>query len=117
MSLSFFSHKIGIGKALGLQEYMVVVDYGKEDELEVWGYKSNFVQYLLTMMMILMSAGLLGLLLFNLKHWWLYFTQEACLLEEATTVLVVVSQYWIKFNRSCRHNCRITFEFVYMYKQ
>merc|ERR1719282_363685 len=89
MSLSFFSHKIGIGKALGLQEYMVVVDYGKEDELEVWGYKSNFVQYLLTMMMILMSAGLLGLLLFNLKHWWLYFTQEACLLEEATTVLVV----------------------------
>ena len=90
-SLFTFSQKIGVGKGLGLQEYMVIVDYGKEDELEVWGYKDNFVKYVMTMTLIMLTAGLLGLVLYWWKQWWLYFSHEACLLEEATSVLVVVS--------------------------
>ena len=70
---------------------MVIVDYGKEDELEVWGYSDNLVKYVMTLTMIVLTVGLLGLVLYWWKQWWLYFTHDACLLEDATSVLVVVS--------------------------
>ena len=90
--LSFFSHKIGIGEGLGLQEYMVYVKDGGENDLEVWGYKENRGQLLLTLALILFTGVLpLGLFLYWMEHYWLYCTQEPCVLEEATTVLVVVS--------------------------
>eukprot|EP00092_Neocalanus_flemingeri_P015419 GFUD01016687.1.p1 GENE.GFUD01016687.1~~GFUD01016687.1.p1 ORF type:complete len:1358 (+),score=448.86 GFUD01016687.1:946-5019(+) len=87
--LSFFSHKIGVGGTLGLQEYMVTVNSGQEDELEVWGYRVHVVKYLATLAGILLSFGLLGLPLYWWKHWWLRFTRVQCILEEATSVLVV----------------------------
>ena len=95
-SLLFFSQKIGVGKGLGLQEYMMIVDYGKEDELEVWGYSDNLVKYVVTLTLIVLTVGLLGLVLYWWKQWWLYFTHDACLLEDATSVLVVVSRSLMK---------------------
>ena len=89
--LSFFSHKIGVGGTLGLQEYMVIVNSGQEDELEVWGYRVHAVKYLVTLAGIVLSFGLLGLPLYWWKHWWLKFTRVQCILEQATSVLVVVS--------------------------
>ena len=89
--ISFFSHKIGIGQVLDVPGSMVVVNEGKEDELQVWGYKNNLWKYMMTLLMILMTGGLLGLILYWMKQYWLYFTQVPCSLEEATTVLVVVS--------------------------
>ena len=91
MPLSFFSHKIGVGEGLGLQEYMVIVNDGKEDELEVWGYRKHLGKYLFTLFLVLITGGLLGLFLYWVKHYWVYFTQVPCLLEEANTVVVVVS--------------------------
>ena len=70
---------------------MVVVNEGKEDEFHVWGYKKNLGKYMMTLLMIMMTGGLLGLILYWMKQYWLYFTQVPCSLEEATTVLVVVS--------------------------
>jgi len=87
--LSFFSHKIGVGGTLGLQEYMVTVNSGEEDELEVWGYRVHAVKYLVTLAGIVLTCGLLGLPLYWWKHWWLKFTRMQCTLEEATSVLVV----------------------------
>ena len=111
-SLLFFSQKIGVGKGLGLQEYMVIVDYGKEDELEVWGYSDNLVKYVMTLTMIVLTVGLLGLVLYWWKQWWLYFTHDACLLEDATSVLVVVSRSGMKiFIYNCLEiTCRTTTE-------
>ena len=90
--LSFFSHKIGVGGNLGLQEYMVTVNSEQEDELEVWGYKVHAVKYLTTVAAIILTFGLLGLPLYWWKHWWLRFTRVQCILEQATSVLVVVSK-------------------------
>jgi len=87
--LSFFSHKIGVGGTLGLQEYMVIVNSGQEDELEVWGYRVHMVKYLVTLACIVLSFGLFGLPLYWWKHWWLRFTRVQCILEQATSVLVV----------------------------
>merc|ERR1711892_456657 len=87
--LSFFSHKIGVGGNLGLQEYMVTVNSEQEDELEVWGYRVHAVKYLVTLAGIVLTCGLLGLPLYWWKHWWLKFTRMQCTLEEATSVLVV----------------------------
>ena len=90
--LSFFSHKIGIGEGLGLQEYMVYVSDGGENDLEVWGYKENMTRLLITLLLVAVTGVLpLGLFLYWMEHYWLYCTQEPCVLEEATTVLVVVS--------------------------
>ena len=92
--LSFFSHKIGIGEGLGLQEYMVYVSDGGEDDLEVWGYKENMTRLLLTLFLVVMTGVLpLGLFLYWMEHYWLFCTQEPCVLEEATTVLVVVRRF------------------------
>ena len=82
---------IGTGEGPAVQDCMIVVNEGKEDELHVWGYKNNLWKFLTTLMMILMTGGLLGLILYWMKHYWLYFTQDLCSLKEATTVLVVVS--------------------------
>ena len=60
--LSFFSHKIGIGEGLGLQEYMVYVKDGGENDLEVWGYKENRGQLLLTLALILALTTILTLI-------------------------------------------------------
>ena len=92
--LSFFSHKIGIGEGLGLQEYMVYVSDGGEDDLEVWGYKENMTRLLITLTLVAVTGVLpLGLFLYWMEHYWLYCTQEPCVLEEATTVLVVVRTF------------------------
>ena len=92
--LSFFSHKIGIGEGLGLQEYMVYVSDGGEDDLEVWGYKENMTRLLITLLLVAVTGVLpLGLFLYWMEHYWLYCTQEPCVLEEATTVLVVVRTF------------------------
>merc|ERR1719474_1539992 len=108
LPLSFFSHKIGIGEGLGLQEYMVIVNIGKEDELEVWGYKKNLAKFLVTLLLIILTGGLLGLLLYWMEHYWLYFTQEPCLLEEATTVLVVDHYRGQHTTRYVKHIYRFT---------
>ena len=85
--LPLFSQKIGVDGTLG---YMVLVNSGKEDELEVWGYKVHVVKYLVTVAAIILTCGILGLPLYWWKHWWLKCTRVQCVLEEATSVLVVV---------------------------
>jgi len=87
--LSLFSHKIGVGGTLELQEYMVTVNSGQEEELQVWGYRVHLVKYLASLAGILFTFGLLGLPLYWRKHWWLMFTRVQCTLEQATSVLVV----------------------------
>jgi len=84
--LPLFSQKIGVDGTLG---YMVLVNSGKEDELEVWGYKVHVGKYLGTVAAIILTFGILGLPLYWWKHWWLKCTRVQCVLEEATSVLVV----------------------------
>jgi len=88
-TLAFFSHKIGIGGQLEVKEQTMIVNQGKEDEMEVWGYKLCPVKYLATIIGILLTGGLLGLPLYWWKKLWLQFTRVQCSLEEATSVLVV----------------------------
>lgn len=106
--LSLFSHKIGVGGTLGLQEYMVTVNSGQEDELEVWGYRVHAVKYLVTVASILLTFGLLGLPLYWWKHWWLRFTRVQCVLEQATSVLVVVSKTQLTYTDTDSIILRIT---------
>jgi len=86
---SVFRHKIGVGGTIGLQEYMVTVNSGQDDELEIWGYRVHVVKYLITVTGIVLTCGLLGLPLYWWKHWWLRCTRTQCVLAEATSVLVV----------------------------
>ena len=91
-ALAFFSHKIGVGEGLGVKEYRVTVNEGEEDELEIWGYKQHLVKLVTTLLLVLLTGGLLGLVLYWLRHYWIYCTHSRCPLEEATTVLAVVSR-------------------------
>lgn len=73
---------------------MVYVSDGGEDDLEVWGYKENMTRLLITLLLVAVTGVLpLGLFLYWMEHYWLYCTQEPCVLEEATTVLVVVRTF------------------------
>ena len=90
--LSYFSHKIGVGEGLGQKEFRCVVNEGEDDELELWGYKENHAKLLVTVLAVLMTGGLLGLVLYWLRHYWVYCTMTQCPLDEATTILAVVSR-------------------------
>ena len=73
---------------------MVFVSDGGDDDLEVWGYKENMTRLLITLFLVAVTGVLpLGLFLYWMEHYWLYCTQEPCVLEEATTVLVVVRTF------------------------
>ena len=56
------------------------------------GYKKNSFKSALTWLVILATAGLLGLPLYWWQRFWIYCTHERCSLAEATMVLVVVSR-------------------------
>lgn len=88
--LSLFSKKIGVSDGLGLQECMATINYGQEDELQVWAYKNNRFRLLLTLLAILCTGVLpLGLALYWYRHWWVVLSKQQCTLEEAETVIVI----------------------------
>ena len=68
----------------------VTLNPGLEDELTVVGYREDLGRLLATVLAVLLTGGVLGLLLYWMKHWWLCLTQVKCPLEKATSVLIVV---------------------------
>ena len=68
----------------------VTINPGLEDELVLWGYKEHLGKLLVTLSAVVLTGGVLGLVLYWMKHWWLCLTQVQCRLEEATSVLVMV---------------------------
>ena len=91
-SQSFFSQKFGAATEVVEEAPQVKVrlNPGQEDELTVWGYRQHLGRLLATLLAVLLTAGVLGLVLYWMKHWWLRLTQVKCSLEQATSVLIVV---------------------------
>ena len=85
------SHDLGIGTSLGLNEGMMILNPGTEDEMEVWGYRRCLWRLVLTLTAVVATGGLFGLPLYWLEHLWLYCTSRRCVLADATSVLVLVS--------------------------
>ena len=63
--------------------------------MEVWGYRRHPGKLVLCLAGVLCTGGLLGLIFYWLRHWWVYCTHSLTHLELATSVLIVVRQ-WIK---------------------
>ena len=58
--------------------------------MEVWGYRKHFGKCLVCLASILATGGLLGLVFYWLRHWWVYCTHSPASLQEAEAVLIVV---------------------------
>ena len=90
-SQSFFSQKFGAATEVEeAPQVKVRLNPGQEDELTVWGYRQHLGRLLATLLAVLLTAGVLGLVLYWMKHWWLRLTQVKCSLAKATSVLIVV---------------------------
>ena len=88
---SFFSQKLGARtEDEEAPQVKVRLNPGQEDELTVWGYREHLGRLLATLLAVLLTGGVLGLLLYWMKHWWLRLTQVKCSLAKATSVLIVV---------------------------
>ena len=74
-----------------VEKDMVVLNPGTEDEIEVWGYKRNPLKEFLTLLVVICSFGMVGLILYWVEHYRLYCTSSLCSLRDATSVLIVVS--------------------------
>ena len=60
----------------------------------MWGYRVSYVKSLLSLVGVLCTGGLLGLIFYWLRHWWVYCSHSLTHLELATSVLIVVSGVW-----------------------
>ena len=58
--------------------------------MEVWGYRRHYGKSLLCLAGVLFTGGLLGLLFYWLRHWWVYCSHSLTDLQQATSVLIVV---------------------------
>ena len=56
----------------------------------MWGYRRHLGKSLLSLLGILGTGGLLGLIFYWLKHWWVVCSHSLVDLELATSVLIVV---------------------------
>ena len=72
------------------EQSKATINQGMEDELVVWGFKEHRGKLLATILAVMMTGGVLGLVLYWVKHWWLRLSQVKCSLEEATSVLIMV---------------------------
>ena len=61
--------------------------------MEVWGYQKNSTKLAVTLLAVLLSGGMLGLLLYWVERYWLYCTANQSSLKDANFVLVVVSVF------------------------
>lgn len=86
---SFFSEKFGAATE-EVPQFKIRINPGQEDELTVWGYRHHLGRLLATVLAVILTGGVLGLVLYWMKHWWLCLTQVKCSLEQATSVLIVV---------------------------
>ena len=90
----FFSQKFG-AEAGDVPPCQITLNPGLDDELTVVGYRPHLGKLLATVLAVLLTGGVLGLVLYWMKHWWLCLTQVKCPLEKATSVLIVVRLYSI----------------------
>ena len=60
--------------------------------MEVWGYRRHYVKCALSLAGVLCTGGLLGLIFYWLRHWWVYCSHSLTSLEQATSVLIVVRE-------------------------
>ncbi|XP_044001966.1 polyamine-transporting ATPase 13A3 isoform X2 [Aphidius gifuensis] len=76
----------------GLSHLKNGVDYinpGKEDQMEIYGYRRNKKHTFLTWLLIVLTCGLLRLIFHWIPHLMIMFTHSKCPLEEADTVLLI----------------------------
>ena len=85
----FFGQKFG-AEASEAPQCQITLNPGLDDELTVLGYRAHLGRLLATVLAVLLTGGVLGLVLYWMKHWWLCLTQVKCPLEKATSVLIVV---------------------------
>jgi len=96
--------------SLGLNREMVVLNQGTEDEVEVWGYQKNSTKLAVTLLAVLLSGGMLGLLLYWVERYWLYCTANQSSLKDANFVLVVdrykekYKSFYVKEIKVVNHN-------------
>ena len=86
---SFFGQKFGAATE-EVPQFQIRLNPGQSDELTVWGYRHHMVRLLATVLAVILSGGVLGLVLYWMEHWWLCLTQVKCSLAKATSVLIVV---------------------------
>lgn len=68
------------------------VDYinpGREDQMEIYGYRHSVWLSGLTWFFIILTFGVLRLFFHWTPHWWLYATHKQCSLQTAQKVLLV----------------------------
>ncbi|CAK9833512.1 Polyamine-transporting ATPase 13A3 [Anthophora retusa] len=79
-------------KSNGLRHVKNGVDYinaGEEDQMEIYGYKSNKILTVIIWFLIIITGGLLRLIFHWVPHLMLLATHSRCRLEAAETVLLV----------------------------
>ena len=60
--------------------------------MEVWGYRRHPGKLVLCLAGVLCTGGLLGLIFYWLRHWWVVCSHSLTSLELASSVLIVVRQ-------------------------
>ena len=63
---------------------------------QIFGYRRHLLKYVLTVTAVVCSGGVLALLFYWIKQWWIYCTHSPCSLEEASVILVVVKKHLSK---------------------
>ena len=66
------------------------INYGTEEEMEIWGYEISLSKTSITWFLILVTLGLLRLVLYWQPNWLLICTHKKCPLNLATKVLLKV---------------------------
>merc|ERR1719228_1414543 len=88
-SFSNLRSRLGLIPKIGPRSEMIIINPGCDDEMEAWGYRRNLLTTILTTIIIIMTAGLMGLPLYWWEQYWLYCTHKQCTLVEATMLLIV----------------------------
>jgi len=71
------------------------INYGTEEEMEIWGYEISHPKTIVTWFFILITVGLLRLVLYWQPNWLLLCTHKKCPLHLATKVLLMVNTQFI----------------------
>ena len=72
------------------------INYGTEEEMEIWGYEISLPKTSITWFLILATLGLLRLVLYWQPSWLLICTNKKCPLHLATKVLLKVKATFLQ---------------------
>nr|XP_018909882.1 PREDICTED: probable cation-transporting ATPase 13A5 isoform X2 [Bemisia tabaci] len=65
------------------------INYGEEDQMEVYGYASSFIRKMSIWILMCLTCGIVRLVFHWWPEWMLYATHRRCPLNEAEKILVI----------------------------